>query len=80
MIQKKKEKEMVSIFLNEIVNLQGKINTLDGKIQDVQKDLTFFIDYKNELLIEMNDVIVNHSNINLKNPSTLAHASIESFT
>ena len=80
MIQKKKEKEMVSIFLNEIVNLQGKINTLDGKIQDVQKDLTFFIDYKNELLIEMNDVIVNHSNINLKNQSTLAHASTESFT
>ena len=38
------------------------------------------MDYKNKLLIEMNDLIVNHSKGNLMNPSTPAHASIKSFT
>ena len=38
------------------------------------------MDYKNKLLIKMNDLIVNHSKGNLMNPSTLAHASTESFT
>ena len=38
------------------------------------------MDYKNDLLIEMNDLIINHSKSNLKNPSTPAHASTESFT
>ena len=37
------------------------------------------MDYKNDLLIEMNDLIVNHSKSNLKNPSTLAHTHTESF-
>ena len=37
------------------------MNTLDGKIQNIKKDSKYFMDYKNELLIEMNDVIVNHS-------------------
>ena len=80
MIQKKKEKEMLSVFLNEKVNLQEKINTLDGKIQDAQKDSIFFMDYNNDLLIEMNDLIVNHSKSNLMKPSTPAHTSTESFT
>ena len=30
---------MPSVFLNEKVNLQEKNNTLDGTIQDVQKNL-----------------------------------------
>ena len=38
------------------------------------------MDYKNDLLIEMNDLIVNHSKSDLKNPSIPAHASTESFT
>ena len=38
------------------------------------------MDYKNDLLIEMNDSIVNHSKSNLKNPSTPAHISTELFT
>ena len=56
------------------------MNTLDGKIQNIKKDSKYFMDYKNELLIEMNDVIVNHSKSNLKNQSTPAQASTESFT
>ena len=80
MIQKKKEKYCHLFFLNEKVNLQEKINTLDGKIQYVQKYLKNFMDYKNNLLIEMNDLIVNHSKNNLKNPSRPAQASTESFT
>ena len=80
MIQKKKEKEISSFFFNEKVNLQEKINALDGKIQDVQKDLNFFMDYKNDLLIEMNDLIVDYLKSILKNPSTPAHASKELST
>ena len=80
MIQKKKEKEISSFFFNEKVNLQEKINALDGKIQDVQKDLFVFMDYKNDLLIERNDLIVNHSKSYLKSLSTLAYISKESFT
>ena len=38
------------------------------------------MDYKNDLLIEMNDLIVDYLKSILKNPSTPAHASIESFT
>ena len=40
----------------------------------------FFMDYKYDLLIEMNDLIVNRSKSNLKNTSTPAHASTDSFT
>ena len=32
------------------------------------------------MVIEINDLIGNHSKSNLNNPSTLAHASTESFT
>ena len=38
------------------------------------------MNYKNELLIEMNDLILNHSNSNLNNPSTPSQASTKSFT
>ena len=77
MIHKKKN---CHLFLNEKVNLQEKVNTLDGKIQDAQKDSIFFMDYNNDLLIEMNDWIVNHSKSNLMKQSTPAHTSKESFT
>ena len=38
------------------------------------------MNYKNELLIEMNDLILKHSNSNLNNPSTPSQASTKSFT
>ena len=38
------------------------------------------MNYKNELLMEMNDLIFNHSKSNLKNQSTSAQASTISFT
>ena len=80
MLQKKKEKKISSVFLHEKVNLQGKIDTIDEKIQDAQNDLKSYMNYKNELLIEMNDLILNHSNSNLNNPSTPSQASTKSFT
>ena len=46
MIQKKKEKYYHLFVFNEKINLQEKINTLDGKIQDVQKDLKNVMNYK----------------------------------
>jgi len=80
LLQKKKEKKISSVFLHEKVNLQGKIDTIDEKIQDAQNDLKSYMNYKNELLIEMNDLILNHSNSNLNNPSTPSQASTKSFT
>ena len=71
-LQKKKEKEISSVFLQEKVNLQEKIDTIDEKIQDVQTHLKSYRNYKNKLLMEMNDLIFYHSKSNLKNPSTPA--------
>ena len=67
----RRRRKITFIFLSEKVDRQGKINTLDDKIQDFQIYVNVSMDYKNELLIEIDTLIFNRSKSNLKNPSTL---------
>ena len=53
----RRRRKITFIFLSEKVDRQGKINTLDDKIQDFQIYVNVSMDYKNELLIEMNNLI-----------------------
>ena len=56
----------MSIFINDKVKLQEKINKLDEKIQDIQKDLQYCMSYKNKLVVEMEILIMNDQNKKLK--------------
>ena len=66
MLQKKLEKQMLSTFINDKFNLQGKINKLDDKIQDLRKNLHFCMNSKNELVVEMEFLILNNPKNSLK--------------
>ena len=69
MIQKKLKKQMLSTFINNKFNLQEKINKLDYKIEDLRKYLHFCMNYKNELVVEMEFLIFNDPKNNLNNLS-----------
>ena len=57
---------MLSTFINNKINLQGKINKLDDKIQDLRKKLHFCMNSKNELVVEMEFLILNNPKNSLK--------------
>ena len=71
---------MLSIFINENVNLQEKINNLDEKNQDIRKYLHFCMNYKNELVVEMKILILINPKNNVKKLSKQASTQVSYST